>query len=151
MNTTFKRILTKVTKFFVGSLALLSLQVSAATIPTSGTCAMLINYRAPYGKPLPATTQLTTLALITFTSATGGTVSYRNVFSTYDAAGAETTTGTAPTIAEAFTLSAGTLPGTTRLTMGGAVTAQFAIYPVNGGQTILVQGVNVPASGVCQF
>ena len=49
---------------------------AVATFPTSGSCAMLVTMPVPYGKTLGTTSGYNVLAVITFTSATAGTIDY---------------------------------------------------------------------------
>ncbi len=128
---------------------------AVATFPSSGSCAMLVTMPVPFGKTLPASSGYNVLAVITFTSATAGTIDYYVNRVIYDTGGiteaaAETGSGIPVTIAS-LTPPA---PSAARSisftpTLGSLIVANA--IAVNGGNTVLVQGQNQPFSGVCQF
>ena len=137
----------------MGALMLLSAP-SAFAFPTTGTCAMLVTQPVPYGASLPHSTGYNILATLTFTSATGGTVSYVSRRATYTTTGVSvgtTYSGTFP-----FTIATGpaALVGSKTFSFFDDVngpTVSANMYAVNGDRTILVQGSNDLFSGVCQF
>src|SRR5712692_5739082 len=116
---------------------------------------MLVTMPVPYGKTLGTTSGYNVLAVITFTSATAGTIDYYVNRVIYDTGGiTETTAETGSGIA----VTVGTLtppaPSAARSiaftpTAGSPIVANA--IAVNGGNTVLVQGQNQPFSGVCQF
>lgn len=131
-------------------------QSIAATMPTSGTCGMLVTFSVPFGPNAPVDAMLNMLGTMTFTSANAGTLEYAVNTIAYNTGinpngfGNNVITSKAPVTAS-FTISAGTLSGASKLTITGTSTT-FEVYPVNGGQTLLVQGKgDNRAQGVCQF
>ncbi len=133
---------------FVGGVLVAALLPASNAFALTGTCAMLVTMPVPYGSSLPANRTFNILAAINFTNST---ISYNEVKATYAATG--TTFASANTGSVAFTTAAGPIAGSQAITFtptGGAlVTAN--IYPVNGNNTVLVQGGNDLFSGVCQF
>jgi hypothetical protein len=131
-----------------------------STFPTSGSCAMLVTQPVPYGVPIvngtPVTSGYNILAVITFTSATAATITFRITQLDYKTTG-YTTNATHPSDTNlAVTLTAMTAPSegrtlsfTTTGTYASTITANAVA--VNGGNTVLIQGENTPFSGVCQF
>lgn len=155
MEYTFKQRLSNVVVIIITTLLLIPCTSSAiSTMPTSGTCAMLVNHN-PLPPTATATFGLSTTALLTFTSTTAGTGNYANTEATYT--NANTKGITINPVAPApftFTIAAvAALQGTKEMTMfeNGIAGAIFYITPVNGGNTLLMQGRNVAAHGVCQF
>ncbi len=124
------------------------------TFPSSGTCAMLITKPVPYGATVPFNDTYNILAVLNFTSATAGTISYNSVHANYTTAGLTIGTPVSGT-AVAFAVSAASAPSgaqTISFTLpAGAGTSTWNSVAVNGGNTLLIQGANEALSGVCQF
>lgn len=131
----------------IAALALLAAP-QAWAFPSSGTCGMLVTQPVPIGQTMPAINGLNLLAVVTFTSAAGGTVSYQPINGQYLASGPVANVGPA-TVDLPFTLSTGPIPGTKKASLGnGQILTMIA---VNNDKTVLVQGYNTLAQGVCQF
>ncbi len=133
----------------VGGVLVAALLPASNAFALTGTCAMLVTMPVPYGSSLPSTHGFNILAAINFTNST---ISFNGVRATYATTGttfASTETGSDI----AFTTAAGPIAGSQAITftppVGGALTAN--IYPVNGNNTVLVQGATDLFSGVCQF
>jgi len=128
---------------------------AVATFPSSGSCAMLVTIPVPFGENLPASSPYNVLAVITFTSATAGTIDYYVNRVTYDTGGiTEATPETGSSIAVAIAPLNPPAPSAARsitFTPTGGTQIVANAIAVNGGNTILVQGQNQPFSGVCQF
>ena len=121
---------------------------AAHAFPSTGTCAMLITQPVAYGQTLPATNGLNILATFTFTSATGGTASSNAVRAVYKTSGPEA--GGADLAKNvAFTLTNGPIDGSKTATLTSGLVLN--LYAVNNDKTVLVQGQNTLAQGVCQF
>ena len=136
---------------FAGGVLVAALLPASNAFALTGTCAMLVTQPVPYGSSLPVTQGFNILAAINFTNST---ISFNEVRATYATTGttlisANTQTGSGI----AFTTAAGPIAGSQAITftppVGGALTAN--IYPVNGNNTVLVQGATDLFSGVCQF
>jgi len=128
---------------------------AVSAFPSSGSCAMLVTIPVPYGENLPASSPYNILAVITFTSATAGTIDYYANRVTYDTGGvteaaAETGSGVAVAIASLASPAPSAARSLTFTPTASSPIVANAIA-VNGGNTILVQGQNQPFSGVCQF
>jgi hypothetical protein len=130
---------------------------SAAVFPPAGTCAMLYNAPVPLGKTIPATSPSTILAELTLTttSPTSSSVAANivNVKVVYDVA---TTTAVAQPPASqvgSIVWSTAGSPFTAASLKAGVLTLgvnTFNVYSINNNNTLLVQGVSIPGSGVCQ-
>lgn len=129
---------------------------AVATFPTSGSCAMLITQPVPLGQTIPAlNVGYNVLAVLNFTSATGGTFDYNSTRVNYTAGGSvvnptvDSGTGVPFTVA---TVAAPAPQAIRRIsiTFGGNTLVAHAIA-VNGGSTLLIQGASEAFSGVCQF
>lgn len=120
----------------------------AMAFPTSGTCAMLITQPVAYGQNLPATNGLNILATLTFTSATAGTTNFLPTNALYASSGP--VVAAVPILQTAsLSIADGLIPGSKKVTLStGQV---LTVYAVNGDKTVLVQGFNTLAQGVCQF
>ncbi len=129
-----------------------------SAFPTSGSCAMLVTQPQPVAAAAPVTASYNVIALVTFTSATAGTISYNGVRVTY------TSTGyvAAPAVASdsgnnlpiAVAPVAGAPAGVMSITFtptGATTPVKMIALAVNNGSTILMQGQSEPFSGVCQF
>ncbi len=66
---------------------LLPVSAYAATVPSSGSCSMLITKPVPYGATLPASYTYNVLAILTFTSSAGGTLNYYTTHVNYATTG----------------------------------------------------------------
>jgi len=132
----------------VGGVLVAALLPASNAFALTGTCAMLVTMPVPYGSSLPSTHGFNILAAINFTNST---ISFNGVRATYATTGttfASTETGSGI----AFTTAAGPIAGSQAITFNpgsGVITAN--IYPVNGNNTVLVQGATDLFSGVCQF
>ncbi len=135
---------------FAGGVLVAALLPASNAFALTGTCAMLVTQPVPYGSSLPVTQGFNILAAINFTNST---ISFNEVRATYATTGttlisANTQTGSGI----AFTTAAGPIAGSQAITFNpgsGVITAN--IYPVNGNNTVLVQGATDLFSGVCQF
>ena len=133
---------------FAGGVLVAALLPASNAFALTGTCAMLVTMPVPYGSSVPTTHTFNILAAINFTNST---ISFNDVRATY------ATTGTTFATANiggpiAFTTGVGPIAGSQTITfnpVGGPLTAN--IYPVNGNNTVLVQGADDLFSGVCQF
>lgn len=162
----------------VASVLISLLQVTSAYALT-GTCSMLVTSPVPFGvntsdDTVPAFNSLTVKTPVPFQSdynslavvnLTNNTISMHMVFVQYGSAAPKQrpfVVGTASYTNVPFKIAAGTLPGSQVVTgtlpattVGGAPLAAIPfsmnMVPVNGGQTLLIQGNNTPFSGVCQF
>lgn len=118
----------------------------------SGSCGMLVNTPTPIvssGNSGNSGNIYNTLAVLNFNTNTASWIT--EDYSTFDnAAGgwAVTTTGSGTPTTSTFTLATGPISGSYQLTMNGHV---LNLYPVNSGNTILVQGATIAMSGVCQM
>jgi len=126
---------------------------AVSTFPTSGSCAMLVTQPVPYGQTLPANKGYNMLAVVTFTSATTGTFDVNEVRLNYTATG--TTVQQPGAIAGIpFAMTSLAIPAQGKqLTFTAPGGQQIIIngIAVNGGNTVLFQGINEGFSGVCQF
>lgn len=143
----------------MGALMLLSAP-NAFAFPTSGTCAMLATPPVPVGAPIPHNNTYNVLAMITFTSATTGTIDAFTAGVTYTGeidgiAGFAGYTGLGLGLPLAIT-SPGVFNSPNSKTLeftkhGDSQPTTMNAFSVNGDRTILIQGVSDPFSGVCQF
>lgn len=159
MKPNSKQNLRSACKCLMGSLAAIALlgASQAWAFPTTGTCAMLVAQPVAYGQTLPATNGLNLLAALTFTSATTGTYNFMATNAVYQSSGPVAQTSPAPFLhSGTFTMGASLIPNAKLVSMtetsptpgpGGT----FNMYAVNSDKTVLVQGLNVLATGVCQF
>lgn len=136
-------------RIFTGAVLFAGLFPVTNAFALTGTCAMLVTMPVPYGaSPLPVNRTYNILASINFTA---GIISFTEVSATYDTGGASFNTANTQS-GVAFTTVAGPIAGSQAITFnpgGGVITAN--IFPVNGNNTVLVQGATDLFSGVCQF
>ncbi len=129
---------------------------NAFAFPTSGTCTMLVTQPVPYGQAIPATNvSYNIFAILTFTSATTGTIDYDNVRLDYTANGIANVTENGPGSPIPFTVASvgpsGPAEGRKIAFTSNGATININAMAVNGGNTIIMQGTSAPFSGVCQF
>ncbi len=124
--------------------------MALGTFPTTGTCAMLVSHGSPEGATVPIQIGYSSLATIDFSA---GTMQKETTKLTYSATGPTVTANTAAT--KSLTVAAGSFGSSSRV-----VTVNnnfpnpddtFNLIAVNGGNTLLVQGISNPSHGVCQF
>lgn len=135
-------------RIFSGGILVAVLFPASNAFALTGTCAMLVTMPVPYGASLSATHSYNILAAINFTYST---ISFNEVSAIYAITGTTfNRANTGSTIP--FTTATGPIAGSQTITFnpgGGVISAN--IYPVNGNNTVLVQGANDLFSGVCQF
>jgi hypothetical protein len=133
---------------------------AVSTLPTSGSCAMLVTQPVPVGVDVtggPVTASYNTLAIITFTSATTATIDFHGTSVDYSAGGytVSATHEGDSALPVAITALGGGAPASVKsLTFtptGSGVAVVANAVAVNGGNTILIQGESDAFSGVCQF
>ena len=130
---------------------------AVSTMPTSGSCAMLVTQPVPVGVTAPFNDSgYNILAVLTFISATAGTIDYYETRVDYTAGGVAMNASASETgVAFAIAPLGGTAPAAARsftfTPSGGGGSLVANAIAVNGGNTILIQGSSVPFSGVCQF
>jgi hypothetical protein len=118
---------------------------------------MLITKPVPLGTTMPYTSTFNILAVLTFTSATAGTMDYYTTRVGYATGGlsmgAPVVGAAAPMVISPITSGNGPTGGVSiTITLPGAAgTVAANAVAVNGGNTILIQGTNDAFSGVCQF
>jgi hypothetical protein len=128
---------------------------AVSAFPSSGSCAMLVTQPVPVGANMPHNSGYNILAVLTFTSATAGTIDFYGVRVNYTITGYSV--DPTPETGSAIPFTVGTLvppaPSAARsitfTTAGGTLVANA--IAVNGGSTVLIQGASDAFSGVCQF
>ncbi|SRR5712692_8057415 len=137
---------------FVGGVLVAALLPASNAFALTGTCGMLVTLPVPYGASLPADRDYNILAAINFTNST---ISFTVTSATYAADGPTVKPPLPNSIGTniPFTTAAGPIAGSQAISFNpgpsGPITAN--IFPVNGNQTVLVQGATSLFSGVCQF
>jgi len=168
----------------LGALIFLAVSTPSAlatlpSLPSSGTCAMLSRDEIPFGINVGTLGNqgygFSNVTTITFTSATGGTVSQLGTNVNYSTSDGPEVRNWGMVRNAAFTITAMT-DGTTGIRGGylltlasstasffnhttGALTSSteslsaqtWHVFPVNNGRTLLIQNGSVPSAGVCQF
>ncbi|MDH4192277.1 MAG: hypothetical protein OEW21_18975 [Betaproteobacteria bacterium] len=132
---------------------------AVSAFPSSGSCAMLVTQPVPVGATVPFQAGYNIIAVLTFTSATGGTIDYAGTHVNYTSNGYTVVPSTAQSsgtgIPFAVAALAATAPSAARsitFTPTGSATPIVAnAIAVNGGSTVLIQGASDAFSGVCQF
>ncbi len=131
---------------------------AVSAFPTSGSCAMLVTQPQPVAAAAPVTASYNVIALVTFTSATAGTISYHGVRVTYTATGYQVAAAAAGDSGNNLPITVAPLAGAPAGVMsitftptGAATPMSIVATAVNNGATILMQGQSDAFSGVCQF
>ena len=150
MKTNLKQKFLRTVMGGMGALMLLTAP-NAFAFPTSGTCAMLVTFPVPVGASMPFRGTYNILATITFTSDHGGTLSSSGVELDYTTTGYTVVQPLGIGTDIPFTLAPSFPPGARKMTFTAGRTIILNLYAVNGDRTILVQGINDAANGVCQF
>ncbi len=128
---------------------------AVSAFPSSGSCAMLVTQPVPVGATMPHNSGYNILAVLTFTSATAGTIDFYGVRVDYTVNGytvdptPETGSAIPFTVAALGPSAPSAARSITFIAGGGNLVAN--VIAVNGGSTVLIQGVSDPFSGVCQF
>jgi|SRR5712691_6100415 len=134
----------------VGGVLVAALLPASNAFALTGTCAMLVTMPVPYGASLPAVRDYNILAAIDFTNST---ISFTVTSATYATNGPTVVLLNSIGTNIPFTTAAGPIAGSQAISFnpGPSGTTTANIYPVNGNQTVLVQGATSLFSGVCQF
>lgn len=123
--------------------------MALGTFPTTGTCAMLVSHGSPEGATVPIQIGYSSLATIDFSA---GTMQKETTKLTYSATGPTVTAITSAT--KSFTVAAGSFGSSSRVVIvnnSPNLNDNYNLIAVNGGNTLLVQGISNPSHGVCQF
>ena len=150
MKNVKQKILNTATASFGASMLIFASSTMALpAFPTGGTCAMLVSHGSPEGATMPITIAYSTLATVDFNI---GTIYKETTKLTYDLPGPTAVPPTITTATKTFSVGPGSFGTSSRiLTVNTTPVDKYNVIAVNGGSTLLVQGITNPSNGVCQF